>query len=63
MGRPAGSKNKKIEEIISDVAELGLDTIQTQEAISELEDLLEPEQNVSKKLIGYSPITGCEIWE
>jgi hypothetical protein len=63
MGRPAGSKNKKIEEIISDVAELGLDTIQTQEAISELEDLLEPEQPASKKLIGYNPITGCEIWE
>ena len=63
MGRPAGSKNKKIEEIISEVEELGLDSKETMDVVHELEDLLEPVEEVKKKLVGYHPVTGVEIWE
>ena len=65
MARPAGSKNKlkeQIDEIISEVRNIDANETEKQEVISELEDLLEAPVK-EKKLIGYHPVTGSEIWE
>lgn len=66
MARPAGSKNKtkdQIDEMIAQVKELDVNEEEKQEAISELEDLLGSIPSEGRKLIGYHPITGSEIWE
>jgi 5,10-methenyltetrahydromethanopterin hydrogenase len=63
MSRPKGSKNKsEIEKIIQEVKELSVDETQKQEAISELEDLFEEPKEEARKLAGYHPITGEEVW-
>lgn len=66
MPRPKGSKNKtlneKIEDLIEDVNELDVDAGEKAEAISELEDLLDSPNNSEKKLVGYHPISGEEVW-
>lgn len=80
MPRPKGSKNRsvkdKIDDLIEDVKELGLDAKETAEAIDEIEDLLEVKTEVivteevvaqvqpvkEKKMVGYHPITGKEVW-
>ncbi len=66
MSRPKGSKNKendeRINEVISELKELDVDQEQLKEAIDEVDDLLSGEVEV-KKLVGYHPITGAEIWE
>lgn len=80
MARPKGSKNRsvkdKIDDLIEDIKELPGGEKEKQEAIDELDDLLEVKTEVivtpevvaqinpikEKKMIGYHPITGVEVW-
>jgi hypothetical protein len=79
MARPKGSKNKttqqKVEDIIAEVKELPADATEINEAVAELEDLLDTKIEVTpdvvaqikpepkeKKFYGYHPITGAEVW-
>jgi predicted DNA binding CopG/RHH family protein len=64
MARPKGSKNvvkEDIDNMIANIRELDADETQKDEAIEDLEDLLEAPKR-KKTLLGYHPITGEEVW-
>lgn len=70
MARPKGSKNKtaseKVEAIIEAVEKLPLDPKEKAEAIDELDDLLDLQEDETKKdkiFVGYHPITNEEVWQ
>lgn len=77
MSRKEGSKNRTIKEkivdIIDSVKQLPVDEVEKAEAIDELEDLLgepkpspkpapAPQPKPERKLLGYHPITGVEVY-
>lgn len=53
-------KSSKVLDIIEEVKALDVDSIQKEEAVKELEDLLGGSED--KVLLGYHPVTGEEVW-